>query len=124
MRTDRGMFVRGWIKGTALSALLASGLLLPWGGAVDAASPRRQVTVLSTVTRVTNLPTLVGFKLLRQDGVDFTVKDLRTPEAVILALNERQGDLAFAFAPIYPAVEKGAPIRAVVALARPEFVVV
>jgi len=122
---DRSWLGRGRIAGAALGALLAATMSLLGAAAAEAAaSPRRQVTVLSTVTRVTNLPTLVGFKLLRQDGVDFTVKDLRTPEAVILALNERQGDLAFAFAPIYPAVEKGAPIRAVVELARPEFVVV
>jgi ABC-type nitrate/sulfonate/bicarbonate transport system substrate-binding protein len=88
------------------------------------AAARRQLTVFSTVTRVTNLPTLVGLKLLRQDGIDVVVKDLKTPEAVVLALTESQGDLALAYAAFYPAVEKGAPIRAFFELARPEFVVV
>ena len=102
---------------------LGVAVVLVSGVSAEAAA-RRQITVLSTVTRVTNLPTLVAFKLLRQDGIDVTVKDLRAPEAVILALTEKQGDMALAFAPLYPAVEKGAPIRALFELARPEFVVV
>ncbi len=114
----------GFRKMHAMAVGMALAAVLLGAAAAEAAAARRQITVLSTVTRVTNLPTLVGFKLLRQDGVDFTVKDLRTPEAVILALAERQGDVAFAFAPFYPAVEKGAPLRAVIELARPEFVVV
>ncbi len=111
-------------RAPSLTLLLAPLFFCLLAASAEAAAPRRQLTVLSTVTRVTNLPTLVGLKLLRRDGIDFTVKDLKTPEAVILALTERQGDLAFAFAPIYPAVEKGAPIRAFAELARPEFVVV
>lgn len=118
MRTRKRFQRRTW----AAVALGAAAFLLAAGGA-EAAAPR-QLTALSTVTRVTNLPTLVGFKLLRQDGIEVTVKDLRTPEAVVLALTQKQGDLALAFAPLYPAVEKGAPIRALFELARPEFVVV
>lgn len=105
--------------------LLAPALLTLLRPAAPAeAAARRQVTMFSTVLRVTNLPTLVGLKLLRQDGIDVVVKDLRTPEAAVLALTEGQGELAMAYAAFYPAVEKGAPIRAFFELARPEFVLV
>lgn len=114
-RCTRAAALTGW--GLALAALTL-------GDAPTEAAARRQLTALSTVVRVTNIPTLVAFKLLRQDGIEVVVKDLRTPEAVILALIEKQGDMGFAFAPLYPAVEKGAPIRALFELARPEFVVV
>jgi ABC-type nitrate/sulfonate/bicarbonate transport system substrate-binding protein len=52
-----------------------------------------------------------------------TVKDLRSPEAVMLAVIEGQGQLGTGFAPFYPAIEKNAPVRGVMELSRPEFVV-
>ena len=107
-----------------LVVVVIPALLALSAGSAGAAAARRQLTVFSTVTRVTNLPTLVGLKLLRQDGIDVVVKDLKTPEAVVLALTEGQGDLALAYAAFYPAVEKGAAIRAFFELARPEFVLV
>jgi ABC-type nitrate/sulfonate/bicarbonate transport system substrate-binding protein len=82
------------------------------------------LTLLATVTRVVNLPMLVGLRLLeREDGVKVTVKDLRSPEAVMLAVIDGQGQLGTGFAPFYPAVEKNAPVRGVLELSRPEFVV-
>ena len=76
------------------------------------------------MTRVVNLPMIVGLRLLeREDGVKVTIKDLRSPEAVMLAVIEGQGQVATGFAPFYPAVEKGAPVKAVMELSRPEFVV-
>jgi ABC-type nitrate/sulfonate/bicarbonate transport system substrate-binding protein len=73
---------------------------------------------------VVNLPMLVGLRLLeREDGVKVTVKDLRSPEAVMLAVIDGQGQLGTGFAPFYPAVEKNAPVRGVLELSRPEFVV-
>lgn len=83
-----------------------------------------ELTMLSTVTRVVNLPMIVGLRLLeKEDGVKVTVKDLRSPEAVMLAVIEGQGQVATGFAPFYPAVEKGAPVKGVLELSRPEFVV-
>ena len=83
-----------------------------------------ELTLLATVTRVVNLPMIVGLRLLeREDGIKVTVKDLRTPEAVMLAVIDRQGQMGTGFAPFYPAVEKGAAVKAVMELSRPEFVV-
>jgi ABC-type nitrate/sulfonate/bicarbonate transport system substrate-binding protein len=83
-----------------------------------------EITLLGTVLRVVNLPLLVGLRLLeRQDGITVTVKDLRSPEAVMLGVIDGQGQLGMGFAPLYPAIEKGAPVRGVMELSRPEFVV-
>ena len=83
-----------------------------------------ELTLLATVTRVVNLPMLVGLRLLeREDGIKVTVKDLRSPETVMLAVIEGQGQVGTGFAPFYPAIEKGAPVRGVMELSRPEFVV-
>jgi ABC-type nitrate/sulfonate/bicarbonate transport system substrate-binding protein len=85
---------------------------------------REQLSLLATVTRVVNVPMLVGLRLLeREDGVATTVRDLRSPEAVMLAVIEGQGQAGTGFAPFYPAVEKGAKVKAVMELSRPEFVV-
>lgn len=89
-----------------------------------ATAQREQLSLLATVTRVVNLPMLVGLRLLeREDGVSATVRDLRSPEAVMLAVIEGQGQAGTGFAPFYPAVEKGAKVKAVMELSRPEFVV-
>jgi NitT/TauT family transport system substrate-binding protein len=83
-----------------------------------------EVTLLATVTRVVNLPMLVGLRLLeREDGITVRVKDLRSPESVMLAVIEGQGQVGTGFAPFYPAIEKNAPVRGVMELSRPEFVV-
>ncbi len=93
-------------------------------GAASPAAAAEQLTLLTTVTRVVNLPMLVGLRLLeREDGIAVAVRDLRSPEAAMLALIEGQGQVATGFAPFYPAVEKGARVRAVMELSRPEFVV-
>jgi NitT/TauT family transport system substrate-binding protein len=98
-------------------------LLLLAGGGPPAAAVE-ELTLLATVTRVVNLPMIVGLRLLeKEDGVKVTVKDLRSPEAVMLAVIEGQGQLATGFAPFYPAIEKNAPVRGVLELSRPEFVV-
>jgi ABC-type nitrate/sulfonate/bicarbonate transport system substrate-binding protein len=102
----------------ALVVLALVALVTP--GSVLAAE---ELTMLATVTRVVNLPMLVGFRLLEQDGIKVTVKDLKAPETVMLALIDGQGQMASGFSPFYPAVEKGAPVRAVLELSRPEFVV-
>jgi ABC-type nitrate/sulfonate/bicarbonate transport system substrate-binding protein len=82
------------------------------------------VTLLTTVLRVVNIPMVAGLRLLeKEDGIKVTVKELRTPEAVVLAVIDGQGQIGQGFAPFYPAVEKGAPIRAVMELSRPEFVI-
>jgi ABC-type nitrate/sulfonate/bicarbonate transport system substrate-binding protein len=81
------------------------------------------LTLISTVTRVVNVPMIVGLRLLERDGITLTIKDLRSPEAAMLAVIEGQGQLATGFAPFYPAVEKGAPVKGVMELSRPEFVV-
>ncbi len=107
------------LRGTLTFALLALALA---GGPRAAAA--EELTLLATVTRVVNLPMIVGLRLLeREDGVKVTIKDLRSPEAVMLAVIEGQGQVATGFAPFYPAVEKGAPVKAVMELSRPEFVV-
>jgi ABC-type nitrate/sulfonate/bicarbonate transport system substrate-binding protein len=101
-------------------AVLAAGALAP----PPAPAQKEQLTLLTTVTRVVNLPMLVGLRLLqREDGITVNVRDLRSPEAAMLALIEGQGQVATGFAPFYPAVEKGAKVRAVMELSRPEFVV-
>ena len=86
--------------------------------------PAEELTLISTVTRVVNLPMIVGLRLFeRQDGVKVTVRDLRSPEAAMLAVIEGQGQVGTGFAPFYPAVEKGGPVKGVMELSRPEFVV-
>ncbi|HYB43369.1 MAG TPA: ABC transporter substrate-binding protein [Candidatus Methylomirabilis sp.] len=91
---------------------------------LGAAAAAEEITLLATVTRVVNLPMIVGLHLLeREDGVKVAVRDLRSPEAVMLAVIDGQGQLATGFAPFYPAVEKGAPVKGVMELSRPEFVV-
>jgi len=103
-----------------VSVLVALGLVVGAGPARAA----EELTLLATVTRVVNLPMIVGLRLLeREDGIKVTVKDLRTPEAVMLAVIDGQGQMGTGFAPFYPAVEKGAAVRAVMELSRPEFVV-
>ena len=102
----------------ALGTLIAL-LWLPPAGRAGA----EDLTLISTVTRVVNLPMLVGLKLLEKDGIKVTVKDLRSPEAAMLAVIEGQGQVGTGFAPFYPAIEKGAPVRGVMELSRPEFVV-
>ena len=92
--------------------------------APGAATAAEQLTLISTVTRAVNIPMIVGLRLLeRQDGIAVTVRDLRSPEAAMLAVIEGQGQVGTGFAPFFPAVEKGAPVRAVMELSRPEFVV-
>jgi len=98
-------------------------LVLAVAGARPAAAAE-ELTMLATVTRVVNVPMIVGLRLLeKHDGVKVTIKDLRSPEAVMLAVIDGQGQLATGFAPFYPAIEKGAPVRGVLELSRPEFVV-
>jgi ABC-type nitrate/sulfonate/bicarbonate transport system substrate-binding protein len=82
------------------------------------------ITLLTTVLRVVNIPMIAGLRLLeKEDGIKVVVKELRTPEAVVLAVIDGQGQIGTGFAPFYPAVEKGAPIRSVMELSRPEFVI-
>jgi len=93
----------------AALVLVAALAPLPVGAADD-------LTMLATVTRVVNLPMLVGFRLLEQDGIKVSVRDLKAPETVMLALIDGQGQMATGFSPFYPAVEKGAPVKAVLEL--------
>jgi len=84
----------------------------------------QEITLLTTVLRVVNIPMIAGLHLLeKEDGIKVSVKELRTPEAVVLAVIDGQGQIGQGFAPFYPAVEKGAPIHAVMELSRPEFVI-
>jgi ABC-type nitrate/sulfonate/bicarbonate transport system substrate-binding protein len=101
-----------------LVGLIAT-LSLPLAGRAAA----EELTLISTVTRVVNVPMMVGLKLLEKDGIKVTVKDLRSPEAAMLAVIDGQGQMGTGFAPFYPAIEKGAPVRGVMELSRPEFVV-
>lgn len=88
------------------------------------AAAAEELTLLATVTRVVNLPMIVGLRLLeKEDGVKVTIKDLRSPESVMLAVIDGQGQFGTGFAPFYPAVEKGAGVRAVMELSRPEFII-
>jgi ABC-type nitrate/sulfonate/bicarbonate transport system substrate-binding protein len=103
-------------------AVLAVLALLAGLGPVRAAEPVN-ITFISTVTRVTNLPMLVGFKLAEQDGIHVTLKDVRASEAALVAVADGQGQLGDGFAPFYPAVEKGARVVAVMELSKPEGVV-
>jgi ABC-type nitrate/sulfonate/bicarbonate transport system substrate-binding protein len=105
---------------TLVLALIAATLAVP----ARPAGAAEELTLVSTVTRVVNLPMLVGLRLLeREDGIKVTVKDLRSPEAAMLAVIDGQGQVATGFAPFYPAIEKGAAVRGVMELSRPEFVV-
>jgi ABC-type nitrate/sulfonate/bicarbonate transport system substrate-binding protein len=101
-----------------LVALIAT-LSLPLAGRAAA----EELTLISTVTRVVNVPMMVGLKLLEKDGIKVTVKDLRSPEAAMLAVIDGQGQVGTGFAPFYPAIEKGATVKGVMELSRPEFVV-
>jgi ABC-type nitrate/sulfonate/bicarbonate transport system substrate-binding protein len=104
--------------------VLALVALVGAAAAPRAAGAAEELTLLATVTRVVNVPMIVGLRLLeKEDGVKVTMKDLRSPEAVMLAVIEGQGHAGTGFAPFYPAIEKGAPVRGVMELSRPEFVV-
>lgn len=106
-------------RGLLALLALAIGLMTPTGSA-----RAEELTLISTVTRVVNVPMLVGLRLLeREDGIKVTVKDLRSSEAAMLAVIDGQGQVGTGFAPFYPAVEKGAGVRGVMELSRPEFVV-
>ena len=97
--------------------LLVTLTLLLGAAALQPATAAEELTLLATVTRVVNLPMLVGLRLLeREDGIKVAVKDLRSPESVMLAVIEGQGQFATGFAPFYPAVEKNAPVRGVLEL--------
>src|SRR3989441_4564737 len=111
---------------TMITRALVLGLttIVLWTSHPREGSAAEEITLLATVTRVVNLPMIVGLRLLeREDGIKVTVKDLRSPEAVMLAVIEGQGPVATGFAPFYPAVEKGALVKGVMELSRPEFVV-
>lgn len=112
------------MRATARACLLAVLAMLSCAAPPRPAGAAEELTLLATVTRVVNVPMLVGLRLLeREDGIKVTVKDLRSPEAVMLAVIEGQGQVGTGFAPFYPAVEKNAPVRGVMELSRPEFVV-
>src|SRR5437764_13020592 len=84
----------------------------------------QDITLLTTGLRVVNIPMIAGLRLLeKEDGIKVVVKELRSPEAVVLAVIDGQGQLGTGFAPFYPAVEKGAPVKAVMEMSRPEFVI-
>ena len=109
-------------RSVVLAVLAAILSLVPL--APGAAAAAEQLTLISTVTRSVNIPMIVGLRLLeREDGIAVSVRDLRSPEAAMLAVIEGQGQVGTGFAPFFPAVEKGAPLRAVMELSRPEFVV-
>ena len=94
------------------------------GAALAGPAAADEITVLATVTRVVNLPMIVGLRLLeKQDGVKVNMKDLRSPESVTLAVIDGQGQFGTGFAPFYPAIEKGAGIKGIMELSRPEFVI-
>ncbi len=119
-RDTEELAMRTMTKGLVLG--LATIVL--WAGGPPTGRAAEEITLLATVTRVVNLPMIVGLRLLeREDGIKVTVKDLRSPEAVMLAVIEGQGQVATGFAPFYPAVEKGALVKGVMELSRPEFVV-
>jgi NitT/TauT family transport system substrate-binding protein len=104
-------------KGLSAAALVAATLC-------GANAQAQEITLLTTVLRAVNLPMLVGLRLLeREDGIKVTVKDVRTPESVMLAVIDGQGEIGTGFAPFYPAVEKGAPVKGVMELSRVEFVI-
>lgn len=104
---------------TVMAVALVAGTLF---GATGAQA--EELTLLSTVLRAVNLPMLVGLRLLdKEDGIKVTVKDVRTPESVMLATIDGQGQMGTGFAPFYPAVEKGAPVKGLMELSRVEFVV-
>jgi ABC-type nitrate/sulfonate/bicarbonate transport system substrate-binding protein len=99
-------------------ALLAAALFGGTGAHAE------EITLLTTVLRAVNLPMLVGLRLLeKEDGIKVAVKDVRTPESVMLATIDGQGQVGTGFAPFYPAVEKGAPVKGLMELSRVEFVV-
>ncbi len=106
----------------SIIAVFAALALVAALGPVGAAEPVK-ITFISTVTRVTNLPMLVGFKLAEQDGIHVTLKDVRASEAALVAVADGQGQLGDGFAPFYPAVEKGAKVVAVMEMSKPEGVV-
>lgn len=119
IRTNRTRRMLSKVWGPLAVAVLVSLTLPPEAGAQP-----RELTLISTVTRVVNLPMLVGLRLLeREDKITVAVKDLRSPEAAMLAVIDGQGQVGLGFAPFFPAVEKGAPVQAVMELSRPEFVV-
>jgi ABC-type nitrate/sulfonate/bicarbonate transport system substrate-binding protein len=107
----------------SLVGLTLVGLIVALTVAPPGRAAAEDLTLITTVTRVVNVPMIVGLKLLEKDGIKVTVKDLRSPEAAMLAVIEGQGQVGTGFAPFYPAIEKGAPVKGVMELSRPEFVV-
>src|SRR6184192_1737975 len=111
------MTMSGVRKSLTVLALLAATVF-------SGAAAAEEITLLTTVLRAVNLPMLVGLRLLeRDDGIKVSVKDVRTPESVMLATIDGQGQIGTGFAPFYPAVEKGAQVKGLMELSRVEFVV-
>src|SRR2546428_14167180 len=110
---------------TMITRALVLGLttIVLWTSHPREGSAAEEITLLATVTRVVNLPMIVGLRLLeREDGIKVTAKDLRSPEAVMLGVIEGQGQGGSGFAPIYTAVERGGPVNGGVEHLRPEVV--
>src|SRR3989442_14151406 len=108
---------------TMITRALVLGLttIVLWTSHPREGSAAEEITLLATVTRVVNLPMIVGLRLLeREDGIKVTVKDLRSPEAVMLAVIEGPGPVATGVAPLFPAVEEGAPVKSVMEAFPPE----
>ncbi|MDR7482444.1 MAG: ABC transporter substrate-binding protein [Armatimonadota bacterium] len=111
----------GWhvLGALVVGLVLATGT----GGAVEAATVRK-LTFISTVNRPINLPSLIGLRALRQDGIEVEVRELRESEAAVLAVAQGAGQFGTGFHAFFPAVERGAPVVALMELALPEFVLV
>ncbi len=87
--------------------------------------PRRpKLTFIFTALRPINLPMLVGLRLLERDGYEVEVRSIAESEAAVLAVAQGIGQFGTGFFPFFPAVERGAPIVALMELARPEFVLI
>jgi ABC-type nitrate/sulfonate/bicarbonate transport system substrate-binding protein len=102
---------------------VVAALVLAMAVAPARAADPVKLTLVSTVTRIPNVPMLVGLKLLEQDGIQVAVKDVRASEAAVVAVADGQGEMGVGFAPFFPAVEKNAKIVAVMEMSRPEAVI-
>lgn len=103
----------------ALIAVLTAAIA---ASAAGAAMAQTKMTFITTVNLPISLPLLVGLRHAAQDGIAVDVRELREAEAAVLAVAQGQGQIGAGYYAFFPAVERGAPVVALMEFALPAFV--
>jgi ABC-type nitrate/sulfonate/bicarbonate transport system substrate-binding protein len=112
-----------WIARTRRAALAVAVAALAAAATVGPAPAQtHKLTYITTVNLPISLPLLVGLRNAAQDGIAIEVKEVRESEAAVLAVAQGQGQIGAGYYSLFPAVEKGAPVVALMEFAQPAFV--